>query len=113
MVGETESKKIKNTCSVSYPDNIAKYLNEHPNINKSEVFQKAMYRLMRPAKNPLLLVIGILGVCFSIMCIAISASGILLIFGSEGLLLSAVFFCVGCAILAASVLMFYKDKNRN
>jgi len=112
MKGEVEKNKIKNTCSVSYPDQIAEYLTKHPEINKSEVFQNAMNKIINPRKNPLLLVIGVLGVCFSVMCLAISLSGILLLFGKEGFILSTIFFCVGCAILTASILIYYKDKNR-
>ena len=107
-----EKEKISYTSSVSYPKGIAKFLDKHPEINKSTVFQNAIYRIMKPKKNPLLLVMGVLGVCFSVMCLAISLSGILLIFGQEGFLLSTVFFCVGCAVLTASVLIYYGNRRK-
>lgn len=106
-----ENKKGSNTISVSITPKMKEHLNKHPNLKQSAIFQNAMNRIMNKKKNPLLLMIGVLGVCFGVICIAISISGILLFFGQEGFLLSALLFCIGCAILTASVLTYYKDRK--
>ena len=105
-------KEEKNvTLSVSVPKKIKNYLDEHPTLSQSTIFQNAMNRIMNKKKNPMLLMIGILGVCFGVMCLAVSTSGILLLFGREGFIVSAILFCIGCAVMTASVLTFYKDRK--
>jgi len=107
MKKESESK----TISVSITTEMKNYLDNHPNLKQSQVFQNAMFKIMNPKKNPLLLLIGVIGVCFSIVCLSISVSGVMLLFGYQGFLLSAVIFCIGCAVLVASILTFYKDRK--
>lgn len=106
-----KENKVSNTISVSITSEMKEYLNKHPNLKQSTIFQNAMNRIINKKKNPLLLMIGVLGVCFGVMCLAISASGILLYFGTEGFLLSTILFCVGCAVMTASILTFYKDRK--
>jgi len=106
-----KENKTSNTISVSITPIMKEYLNKHPNLKQSKIFQNAMGRIMNKKRNPLLLMIGVLGVCFGILCIAISVSGILLYFGTEGFLLGTILFCIGCAVLVASTLVFYKDRK--
>ena len=111
MENEKNNKKSSNTISVSITPIMKEYLNKHPNLKQSTIFQNAMNRIMNKKRNPLMLIMGVLGVCFGVMCIAITASGILLYFGIQGFLLGAILFCIGCAVLTASVLIFYKDRK--
>jgi membrane-bound ClpP family serine protease len=110
MDSEIENKK-SNTISVSITPEMKEYLNNHPSLKQSAIFQEAMERIMNPRKNPLLLLIGFLGICFSIICITAAVSGIFLMFEQEGIILSAVFFCVGCASLTTTVVTFYKNRR--
>ena len=110
MDSEIENKK-SNTISVSITPEMKEYLNNHPNLKQSAIFQDAMEKIMSPRKNPLLLLIGFLGVCFSIICIATSVSGIFSVVGKEGIILSAIIFCIGCVVLVVSTFTFYKSKK--
>ena len=107
----TDEKKNKTAISVSINPEMKKYLDEHPSLSQSTIFQSAMNRIMNKKKNPLLLMIGVLGVCFGVICLAVATSGILLIFGQEGFIVSAIIFCIGCAVMTASVLTYYKDRK--
>ena len=110
MEDDKENKK-SNTLSVSITKEMKEYLSEHPNLKQSKIFQNAMGRIMHPRKSPLLLLVGVLGVCFSIICIAVASSGLLLLFGKEGYIVNTALFCVGFAVLVTSVLIYFKDRK--
>jgi len=109
---ENNENKKSNTISVSITPEMKKYLDRHPNLKQSKIFQDAMTRIMKPRKSPLLLLVGVLGVCFSIICLAVASSGLLLYFGTEGYVVNTALFCVGFAVLIASILIYFKkDKS--
>jgi len=106
-----EQKKKSYAISVSITPEMKGYLDKHPNLKQSAVFQNAMKRIMNPRKNPLLLLLGVLGVCFSVICISVASSGLLLLWGKEGFIVNTALFCVGFAVLTTTVLIYFKNKK--
>ena len=98
--------------TLSVPYEMWDYLNKNTQINKSNVFQQAVYRLMYPKPKrmtPMMLVTSVMGICIGIILILGSINFMFFI----GVVMSAVMFTLGMAMVFITVMMFFMEKRRN
>jgi hypothetical protein len=108
---ETVPKGSK-TISISVPVELSNWLDEHKNVNRSQLFSKAALDIIN-CKNkqmtPIFLLASVMGICFSVLLI-ISSVGLSFWLG---VYMAAVMFMMGIALLSVVVIMFLRVNKKD
>ena len=107
MEDERGSKQI----TLSVPYKMWKFLNDNPQINKSNVFQQAIYRIMYPKPKrmtPMMLLTSVMGICIGISLMLVSIGAMFFV----GVLMSTILFILGVSLVLITILMFFMERRR-
>lgn len=86
-----------------------KWLEEHKEINRSEIFRQTVKRIQSPQQkkvSPLMFLATIMGIIFSVVLIGISTTNYL------GFEINAVVAILGGILAISSAMLYYKESRR-
>jgi len=104
---ERGSKQI----TLSVPYKMWEFLNDNPQINKSNIFQQAIYRIMYPKPKrmtPMMLLTSVMGICIGISLILVSLGAMFFI----GIVMSSILFVMGISLVSITILVFFMERRR-
>lgn len=98
------------TIAVSIPQSMRKWLDEHSNINRSKIFQDAVYTMMHPkAISTQLTMLCILGFISGIALTLVFSTAFIQLY--LGTLFSLALMLLGLALSASSFIVYMKARK--